>query len=253
VRALATQSIDVSARSALDQERRFFFHIAAICVVVAFAGFVSRYFAPIAAGTFAARALVHLHGVVMWTWMLLFAWQAWLATHGRLRRHRAFGMAGIALFTLAVWLGISVALLQLDQQIIDGDGNRARAFVALPLSLALAMVVLFTAALLNARRPEAHARLMLLVTLVALTPALARLVGDAFGTGPHPRNPVLAGVIILAVIGYAAIRDVRLCGGVHRAYLYGGGFVALVLLARSTLNRTEAWYGAADALRTLVY
>jgi hypothetical protein len=152
-----------------------------------------------------------------------------------------------------VWLGISVALLQLDQQLGAGDGDRARAFVALPLSLAFTMVVLFTAALLNARRPEAHARLMLLVTLVALTPALARLVGDVVGTGPHPRNPVLAGVIVLAVIGYAAIRDVRVRGGVHRVYLYGGGFVALVLLARSTLNRTETWYVAADALRTLVY
>ena len=184
--------------------------------------------------------------------MLLFAWQAWLATHGRLRRHRAFGMAGIALFTLAVWLGISVALLQLDQQIVAGEGNRARAFVAMPLSLSLTMVVLFTAALVNARRPEAHARLMLLVTLVALTPALARLVGDAVGTGPHPRNPLVAGVIVLAVTAYAAVRDVRSRGGAHPAYLYGGAFFALVLLARSTLNRTEAWYGAADALRTLV-
>lgn len=251
---MSTPSIGVSpARMALQTERRFFFHLAVACAVVAFAGFVSRYFAPVAAGTFAARALVHMHGLVMWTWMLLFAWQAWLAAEGRLRRHRAFGMAGIALFTLAVWLGISVALLQLDQQIEAGDADRARAFVALPLSLAVAMVVLFTAAMFNVRHPDAHARLMLMVTLVALTPALARLVGDAAGTGPHPRNPVIAGVIVLATIGFAASRDWRVRGRVHAAYVYGGAFVAVVVLVRSTLNRTEAWYGAADALRTLVH
>jgi hypothetical protein len=251
---VSAPSIGVSAaRTALDTERRFFFHAATVCVVVAFAGFVSRYFAPMAAGTFAGRTLVHLHGFAMWTWMLLFAWQSWLAATGRLRRHRAFGMAGIALFTLAVWLGISVALLQLDQQVGAGDGDRARAFVALPLSLSLTMTALFVAAIGNARRPEAHARLMLLVTLVALTPALARLVGDAAGTGANPRNPVIAAAIVLVAIGLVAARDLRIRGRVHVAYLYGGGFVAIMTLARFTVNRTDAWYGVADALRTLVY
>ena len=250
---MSAPSIGVAARASLESERRFFFRLAAVCVVVAFAGFVSRYFAPVASGTFSARVLVHLHGLVMWTWMLLFAWQAWLAAEGRLRRHRAFGMAGIALFTLAVWLGISVALLQLDQQLDAGVGDRARAFVAMPLSLSVTMIALFTAAMANARRPDTHARLMLMVTLVALTPALARLVGDAFGTGPHPRNPVIGGLIALAAIGFAALRDLRVLGRVHSAFVYGGGFVAVVMLARSTLNRTDAWYAAADALRTLVH
>lgn len=251
---MSAPSIGVSAaRTALDLERRFFFHAALVCVVVAFAGFASRYFAPLAAGTFAGRTLVHLHGFVMWTWMLLFAWQSWLATTGRLRRHRAFGMAGIALFTLAVWLGLSVAVLQLDQQIEAGQADRARAFVALPLSLSLTMVVLFVAAMANARRPEAHARLMLIVTLAALTPALARLVGDAAGTGAHPRNPLIAAVIVLIAIGLAAARDLRVRGRVHVAYLYGGAFVAVMTLVRFTLNRTDAWYGVADALRELVY
>jgi hypothetical protein len=249
---VSAPSIGISARNELHDERRFFFQVALACVVVAFAGFISRYFAPMAAGTFAARTLVHIHGLAMWTWMLLFAWQAWQASQGRLRRHRAFGMAGIALFTLAVWLGISVALLQLDAQIEAGVGDRARAFVAMPLGLALTMVPLFIAAIAQARHADAHARLMLLVTLVALTPALARLVGDVMGTGQHPRNPVIAGLIVLAAIAGAASRDLHVRGRVHAAYLYGGGFVALVMLARSTLNHTEAWYAVADALRMFV-
>jgi hypothetical protein len=70
--------------------------------------------------------------------------------------------------------------------------------------------------------------LMLLVTMVALTPALA-------------------------LVGIATARDIRVHGRPHHAYLYGGGFIALVMLARSTLNRTGAWYAVADALRTLVH
>jgi hypothetical protein len=93
---MATRSIDVPARSALEAERWFFVGMALACVAIALAGFVSRYFAPMAAGTFAAPTLVHVHGIVMWSWTLLFACQTWRAATGRLRRHRLFGMAGIA-------------------------------------------------------------------------------------------------------------------------------------------------------------
>lgn len=250
---MTTRSVDVLARSSLEAERRFFFFMALACVTIALAGFVSRYFAPMASGRFAAPKLVHIHGLVMWSWMLLFAWQSWLASTGRMRRHRLFGMAGIALFTLAVWIGASVAIQQLDRQLDAGAGDAARAFLAMPISLAVMMIVLFAAAIFNARRPDVHARLMLLVTLVALTPALARLTGDVLGTGPHPRNPVIGGFLALALVGIAAGRDVRIDGRPHRAYLYGGGFIALCMLARSTLNQTESWYAVADALGTLVH
>jgi hypothetical protein len=250
---MATESVGIPARSVLVAERLFFFYMALACAVIAVAGFVSRYFAPMASGTFAAPSLVHIHGVAMWSWMLLFAWQAWLAAQGRLQRHRSFGMLGIGLFAVAVWVGASVGLLQLDRQLEAGAGDAARAFLAQPLSLTVTMIVLFTAAILNARRQDVHARLMLLVAFVALVPALARLTGDVLGTGPHPRNPVVAGLIVLALVGLAAARDLRARGRVHPTYLYGGGFIAVVMLARSTLNRTEAWYAVADGLRTLVH
>lgn len=250
---MVARSVDVPARTSLDAERMFIFYMALGCVAIAFAGFVSRYFAPMAAGTFAAPALVHIHGLVMWSWTLLFAWQSWLAANGRLRRHRSFGMAGIALFTLAVWIGVSVGIDQLDRRLEAGAGDAARAFLIMPLSLAVMMIVLFTVAIANARRPDVHARLMLLVTLVALTPALARLTGDVMGTGPHPRNPVIGGLIALALVGIAVARDIRVRGRPHRAYLYGGGFIVIGMVARSTLNQTAGWYAVADGLRTLVH
>lgn len=189
----------------------------------------------------------------MWSWTLLFALQTWHAATGRMRRHRSIGMAGIALFALAIWIGATVAVQQLERQLDAGAGDTARAFLAMPMSLALMMIVLFASAIFNARRPDVHARLMLLATLVALAPALARLTGDAFGTGPHPRNPVIGGLLVLALVGIAAARDIRVNGRPHPAYLYGGGFIALGMLARSTLNRTEAWYAVADALGMLVH
>ena len=208
-------------------------------------------------GTFAAPALVHIHGLVMWSWTLLFALQTWLAATGRLWRHRSIGIAGIALFALAIWIGASVAVQQLERQLDAGAGDTAPAFLAMPMSLALMMILLFASAIFNARRPDVHARLMLLATLVAtlvaLAPALARLTGDAFGTGPHPRNPVIGGLLVLALVGIAAARDIRVNGRPHPAYLYGGGFIALGMLARSTLNRTEAWYAVADPLGMLVH
>jgi hypothetical protein len=91
------------------------------------------------------------------------------------------------------------------------------------------------------------------VTLVALTPALARLTGDVLGTGPHPRNPVIGGLLALTLVGIAIVRDVRANGSPHRVYLYAGGFVVVGMIARSTLNRTETWYAVTDALRMLAH
>jgi signal transduction histidine kinase len=247
---MATVMVPAAGRVGAADDRGFYVAMAAGAVAVAFTGFAWRYFLPLRAGTLHATSLVHVHGLLMWSWTLLYFAQAWLASRGRLRQHRLFGMAGIALMTLCVWTGASVAILQLDRQLAAGAGDAARAFVIQPLGLVLVMPLLFGAAIVHARRPDAHARLMLLVTLVALQPALARLAQAMLGAG-QPLNAMLAGGVILLTIGACMVRDLRSRGRVHPAYVYGGALVLVVQLARIALAGTPAWYSAADALRTL--
>lgn len=249
---MATTAAALRARSSADPERRFFVLMAGFAVFVAIFGFSQRYFLPLAAGTLHVPRIVHLHGLLMWGWTVLFFAQSYLACTGQLRRHRAFGMAGIAVMTLCVWTGATIGILQLDDRLVAGMGNDARAFAIMPLSLVLMMSVLFVAAIVHARNWEAHARLMLLVTLVALNPAWARVVGMINGTR-GVSNAIVGGVIVLATIAFAMLRDRTKRGRAHPAYLYGGAFVLGVQLLRTALNETPGWYALADALTGLVH
>lgn len=234
-------------------ERWFFVRMALLATTIAFVGFLWRYFLPLSAGTFHAPAIVHLHGLTMWSWTVLFLLQSWLAATGRLRHHRLFGFLGISILTLAVWTGTTVSLEQLAGRLARGQGDDARAFAALPLSLVALMSVLFIAAIVQGRRAETHARLMLLVTLVGLQPALARIVAVMRGGIMEPAiNGAVAGVVVLLLISAAMVRDLRTRGRIHGAYIAGGLAVLAVQVARVTLVHTPAWHATVDALLVLV-
>ena len=80
------------------------------CAAVAFIGFASTYWISVAEGTFQARPIVHLHGILFFSWTLFFALEAWLAASGRIARHRAIGMIGISLATAMTLVGTVVLI-----------------------------------------------------------------------------------------------------------------------------------------------
>ncbi|MGB8694077.1 MAG: hypothetical protein WCD08_11265, partial [Steroidobacteraceae bacterium] len=96
----------------LNGHRRFYLLMAWIGALIAAIGFSRRYFMPLAAGTFQAPAIVHLHGAITLTWVAFLILQTTLVATGRTAFHRSIGMAGIALGTLVVFTAMEVAVLQ---------------------------------------------------------------------------------------------------------------------------------------------
>ena len=47
--------------------KNFYVYMALSCVVIAFLGFVPTYWLPIMTGTFKARPIVHIHGLVFFS------------------------------------------------------------------------------------------------------------------------------------------------------------------------------------------
>ena len=69
-----------------DDERRFFATMVYICgALIAIAGFVPTYWAPVASGTFTGSPILHVHGLLFSAWPILFIVQARLAAAGPLR------------------------------------------------------------------------------------------------------------------------------------------------------------------------
>ncbi|MFO1426554.1 MAG: hypothetical protein U1F11_06195 [Steroidobacteraceae bacterium] len=122
-----------STSAAIEAERRFFFWMAIVFVLVAFGGFTPSYWAPIASGRMHAPPVTHIHGLVLFSWTLFYLPQSAWVVAGRVPRHRAWGLAGISLFTLLLCsiLALKVTMLRLDaangfEEASLGDSRRSR-------------------------------------------------------------------------------------------------------------------------------
>jgi hypothetical protein len=252
VEATLTDRPAVSADS-----RRFHLWMAGVFVLIAFGGFTPTYWARLAGGTFHAPPIVHVHGFLLFTWTLFyFSQTAWIAS-GRTATHRAWGLAGISLFSVLLCsiVATRITMLRLEDAHGMGDASRrfsAVTFVALPL-----MIGLFTAAIANVRKPETHKRLMYVLMASLMIPAIARVfltllapAGAADGP-PPPFVAVPPGLVATLLIVVAIVYDWRTRGRPHKAYIYGGLLVLLEVLLVVPIAGTQVWMNIATALEHL--
>ena len=107
-----------------------YFWLATVCAVFAFGAFAATYWLQLAAGTLVgASPLMHLHAALFSAWTLLLVSQTWLAARGRLDHHRAWGLAGIALASAMVVVGMALAIRSEADYLARGYGQAAVAFM----------------------------------------------------------------------------------------------------------------------------
>jgi hypothetical protein len=234
----------------------FYTWMAVAAVATAFLGFIPTYFQPMAAGAFAANPVVHLHGMVFFSWTLFALVQTSLVPAGRVALHREVGLAGISLATLVVVMGTLAALNSLNTAVATNQAAAGEAFLTVPLSILLTFAVLFIAAVANIRRPQAHKRLMLLATVSLLNAPIARpLLVWVWPTPPTSPPPVWINVpacwlsYILVVV--AMIYDWRTRGRVHPVYLVALPVLVFAAWVVIPISETAAWHGLARGFLAL--
>jgi hypothetical protein len=247
----------VALRSGLKSESRYFYlWMAGAFVLVAFGGFSPTYWAPMAAGTFRAPPIVHIHGMLMFTWTCFFFVQTALVAAGRTMDHRSWGLAGISLFSVLAFsiLVGEEAVLKRDEAL--GFGDAARRFAAVTLCAWPYMAAVFTLAIVNTRRPEFHKRLMILLMTGMMTPAIARVFLTLFAAGapagpPPPFVSLPPALVADLLLAAAMVHDWRTRGKPHSVYVVGGA----VLLAQQVLTvpfaATQTWMDIARAFQRL--
>ena len=238
--------------------RRFHLRMAVVFVLIAFGGFTPSYWAPVFSGTAHMPPIAHIHGILLFSWALFYLGQtAWVAA-GRTPAHRAWGMAGIALFSVMLCsvVVLKITMIRLDDARGFGDASRrfsAIGFCALPL-----LIALFALAIANVRRPEIHKRLMYVVMADLTVPAMARVFiallapAGAASAGPPPAfvaiPPTVVAVLLIVV---AMVYDWRTRGRPHAVYVYGAVAVMLSNLLSVYVAGTAAWMSTARFLQSL--
>jgi ABC-type multidrug transport system fused ATPase/permease subunit len=251
----ATSIVDASSQA---EARRFHVRMAGLFLLIAFGGFYPTYWARVADGSFHQPPIVHIHGMLLFAWILLYFLQTALVASGRTPAHRAWGMVGVSLFSVLVCVIIvtKVTLMNIDEA--RGFGLETKRFAAVVFGALPLMIGLFVAAIANVRRPETHKRLMFVLMAGMMTPAVARLFltflappGAAAGGPPPPFVSIPPAAIgVMCVIG-AMVYDWRIRGRPHKVYVYGVLLLIVQPIAAVLMANTDWWLNVAATIERL--
>lgn len=214
------------------------FHVIALYAIAAlvFVGFARTFFLKYWFETPGLTKLLHLHGAVFTSWLVLHYTQARLIAARRVDLHRRLGIFGAVLGYSMFLLGVLVAIQSAALGRVP-IGTPPLVFMSVPIGTVTAFMLLLTAALLMRKRADWHKRLMLLATIALVIPAAARL--STYVTG-RP-NPVIGIGVSVLLIAWCCVEDWRRIGRIHPAYMIAGTLLIISMPARLLMGQTETW------------
>ncbi|WP_338243649.1 hypothetical protein [Aurantiacibacter hainanensis] len=228
-----------TARPGVTAGRLPSFHLAMVLVMCAFVftGFGLSYLGPVAMGTRTGDApIVHLHGAVFFSWMLLLLAQSLLVNVGNVKLHRSLGTFGIAVGTLVVTMGAFITIA--GASITDLSGSGPAVFflsVVAPPSFA----IIFALAIRAVRRPQVHRDLILIATIAILMPGINRVYMLGLGID---RVPVMETYLTMDVLLAAILwQQRRKLGSISRATWIASAIVVVPQLLNRPVSGTQAW------------
>ena len=203
--------------------------------------------------------ILHVHAVLMGSYLLFLLSQTWLVATGRTGRHRTFGPIGGLLAVALISVGFILAPT-MYHQVADGlqmAPEQAKApLEALLLRLDNVLLLqtqagvlfgLFVALGIAARdrNPGFHKRMMIIAPAMALGAAFARMPWI-----PHtiPDSPLSLQIYQMLAIAPLFAWDVMRNRRVHQAYIVLAAAYLPFAVAAHLLWDTPGWHGTARAI-----
>jgi hypothetical protein len=248
VTVMATPSAAVGGSRAGARAFRpsFFFWMTVVMAVFVFGGFGMTYLIPLASGTLRpAPPVVHLHGIVFFSWILLLVAQPMLVGFRNMSLHRSLGTFGIALATAIMFMGFITQMLGAMNSRENPTTNLYNG-VYLGIMAVTGFGIMFTMAMRNTRRPEIHKRMILLAMLPVLPPGIHRFYMVPLGLTDFP---IAAMYVTLDVMATAIlVQEWRSAHRISGYTLFGVAWI-LVQQALHYPVAHSAWF--ADLVYTL--
>jgi hypothetical protein len=246
--AITIDSPVVEKSSGRTREHLFFSGISGAIALVVFIGFSRTYYL---AGLFSAKPLaapiVHIHGAVFTSWIVLLVVQTSLVGTGHGKTHRKLGLIGLGLAPLIVLLGVLVAV------------EMVRRFAAVPtvdspliFAVALSEIAGFAGptfvALRVRRSPSFHKRLIVIGTIAMTTAGFGRWPVAVLLHKPLPA--MLAAFTLLMAL---MVFDVMSLRRLHPATTWGSAWVVFIELGGFALGHTATWHAFATHVASAPY
>jgi hypothetical protein len=242
VASMLPSSVPATSRASAHpwaRDRRLYIGVAIGTALITLVGFAQTYYLKALFGTPPLRLLLHIHGLVMTAWIVLFFIQISLVAAHRLDLHRRLGVAGAVLAGLVVVIGTMVALSQGHLHLIANDEPIEPPFALLPVTLGI--LVLFgtfvTAAILLRKRADYHKRLMALACLSILAPGIDRLPLHFIEYAERSTLFGLNDLCIIVCIAYDTFKNRKL----HPVWVWGGALIVSSQILTLIVRNTQLW------------
>lgn len=226
----------VAVRRKVRPDDIFFPAMALLLLVIVVTGFAKTYFLPGMMFAKLPNALVHMHGAVFISWMLLLVTQTFLAATHNLKWHMKIGVLSLVLIPAMSILGV-LTLFDFIRRAEPDEGPEL--LLAGDLETLLIFVALTSWALLARRNSAEHKRLMILGTMAIMGPALARMN--------------LSVGVTLAIIGglplLVLLYDLWQTRRVHRATAVAVGLTVVWALTLVPISRLAFWHQWVQLIR----
>ena len=218
------------------RDHRLYTWFAIVMPLIVLLGFARTYYLK---GVFSGPALpsllVHLHGAVMTSWVVLFVVQVWLVASRRTRVHQRLGVLGAVLALLVLIVGLSTAVFAAARG--SSPGPPALQFLVVPFIDMFLFAIFVGGALYFRRRMDIHKRLMLLAAATLLTAAVARIPLDFILNGGPLVFFGLTDLCLVAFVLFDTLKQRKL----HPVFLWGTLLFIVSQPLRLVLSGTDLW------------
>lgn len=204
----------------------------ALFIVFGFAQFSARGFVDVPK----VPIYVHLHGLIMLSWLALGIVQASLVRRENIAMHRRLGWLGVLLALAIMATGSFVGIKAIETARVPPFFTDAY-FLALTQAGVLIFGGTVAAAIAMRRRTLWHRRLMVGAMVLIMEPALGRLLPMPL---IMPWGEWLAMAVQLAALGFVMRHDRKALGIIHPATLTAAGIVIGAHVTVELLAR-QAW------------
>ncbi len=228
-----------------DRARLFYCAFGIYSLAAVAFGFSTTYIQPMARQSFVAPPIVHLHGALCLTWVLLFITQCVMVRSGQTRLHRRLGLTGVP-----IALGILISGMGTAKWATERDLATVPTALTTMIGTLTSLVIFLVFAIAGVamrRRPDWHKRFMMLATVAVLWPAFFRF--------RHlmpwvPRPDIWLGLVLADLpILFAAVRDRLVYGRVHPVWAIFGSLLIAEQSFEVIVFETHVW----SKLGALIY
>lgn len=226
------------------RERLFYSGMSVAVLITVFSGFARTYFLRPYFNAQPLLPILHLHGLIFSSWIILLITQTALIAGKRIDIHRRLGVAGAVIASLMVIVGTLTAIIRAKVIDVPPGSPPPLVFLTIPLGDMLVFAILVAAGFYFRRRADVHKRLMLLATIAILPAAVARLPFAFIQQGGPLAFFGLSDLFIVPCLIY----DLLTRGRFHRATVLGGLLIVISHPLRLVIGNTSAWLAFATWL-----